>query len=541
MPIIKNFNIDLSDMAASGGSRYFSVEGDAEAIFSLEVKNEDGYYYNFKTNAFAAAKSRLKQKSLGNNGKYSGNIVFPTITDNDQYDLYLFAESHYDTFHAKHREIRFGDESLDLNSSIGSNSNLLQKVIYQYTDTTITLTPAFEASASVSWYDSTVSDTIVVGRGKGSGKQPFTMTLQAPAAKAIQILRQPTANDWFFGIAIRCDSLKLIEGEDIWAGAARDTDTVDGAVSGDDKIVMDANVADNMKVNDRVTGTGISSASVVTVVELNPDDDNVKEFSVSEAVSLDDGVTLTFTPAYHRRFGTRTDHADGNVIGLYSGLKESLHITNPGTIGSYEDSTTYTTETLNEDGSVTEQTNTTINVSAAAIDTTGFKPTVVNGKVTKQDGLICFETALIADRATTETFQFYLHGSESVESYFNTEVKFTDLKVALTAPTTTTTEATSSHATIAVADREGVINNVSTVSGIGIDSSVANPTITSGGSADGAGDWVMSATQTLESGITLTVGETSRNVTITGNIEVLNCGNSDFTIYMDIYKFLTGS
>ena len=120
-------------------------------------------------------------------------------------------------------------------------------------------------------------------------------------------------------------------------------------------------------------------------------------------------------------------------------------------------------------------------------------------------------------------------------------MKFTDLKVALTAPTTTTTEATSSHATIAVADREGVINNVSTVSGIGIDSSVANPTITSGGSADGAGDWVMSATQTLESGITLTVGETSRNVTITGNIEVLNCGNSDFTIYMDIYKFLTGS
>jgi len=45
----------------------------------------------------------------------------------------------------------------------------------------------------------------------------------------------------------------------------------------------------------------------------------------------------------------------------------------------------------------------------------------------------------------------------------------------------------------------------------------------------------------LESGITLTVGETSRNVTITGNIEVLNCGNSNFTIYLDIYKFLTGT
>ena len=111
----------------------------------------------------------------------------------------------------------------------------------------------------------------------------------------------------------------------------------------------------------------------------------------------------------------------------------------------------------------------------------------------------------------------------------------------LTAPTTTTTEATSAHATIAVADREGVINNVSTVSGIGINASVANPTITSGGGADGAGDWVMGAVQTLENGITLTVGGTSRVATITGNIEVLNVQTSSFTLYFDIDDFLSAS
>ncbi len=40
---------------------------------------------------------------------------------------------------------------------------------------------------------------------------------------------------------------------------------------------------------------------------------------------------------------------------------------------------------------------------------------------------------------------------------------------------------------------------------------------------------------------TLTVNGTSRNVTITGNIEVLNCNNVDFTIYLDIEKLLTGT
>ena len=45
-----------------------------------------------------------------------------------------------------------------------------------------------------------------------------------------------------------------------------------------------------------VEGNGIPTSSTVTVVALNPDGDNVKEFSVSEVVSIIDGVTLTFTP-----------------------------------------------------------------------------------------------------------------------------------------------------------------------------------------------------------------------------------------------------
>ena len=50
-----------------------------------------------------------------------------------------------------------------------------------------------------------------------------------------------------------------------------------------------------MKVGDRVTGSGIPSTSTVTVKALNPDGDNVNEFSTSENITVADGVTLNFS------------------------------------------------------------------------------------------------------------------------------------------------------------------------------------------------------------------------------------------------------
>ena len=100
--VISSFNIDLSDMAASGGSRYFSVEGDIGAIFSLEVKNEDGYYYNFKTNVFAAAKSRLKELLKGQKvsiqctkekGKF-GRILADVVVNDKSINQQLIDEGH---------------------------------------------------------------------------------------------------------------------------------------------------------------------------------------------------------------------------------------------------------------------------------------------------------------------------------------------------------------------------------------------------------------------------------------------------------------
>ena len=583
---ITNFNIDLSDMQAVGGTRVFSVRGDVGAIFSLEVKQEDGYYYNFTTGLFSATKSRLKQQAVGANGLYTNSIVFPEVTDNDQYDIYLFAESAFDTVHAKHKEIRFGDGTLDINSSKGSNSNLLQKVIYQYTDTTITLyaTQQTLGGASVTWLDSNTTDTIVVGRGRNSGKRSFSMTVTTGTTEGLRILRQPAVNDFFKELNIKwvTDGFVLVQGEDPWAEAAsRSSGTVDGQTRGTNtlnlagsadavettKITVDA-LPGGTKVGDRVTGHSVGgnqnalnagediNTGIFLITALNPDGDNANEFNINPGITIGDGGTLYFNAPYYHRWKTNVSAGGFGVLGLSTGLSESsgLKETNPdavlvdlspdgsvgrpATIGPYEDSTTYTTETQNEDGSISEQTIEDINISYPAIDTTSFDPTVVNGQVTKQDGIITF-TAPYKSNGETETWVL-VRGLEWVKTVHNTEIIVSNLKVELTAPTTTTTSAVDNSTTIPVADREGTIQNISTISGIGIASGVANPTITSA-TADGAGSWTASAAQTLESGITLTVGGTSRTATITGDIEVIGCGDSNFSLILEVPNFVAGA
>ena len=51
----------------------------------------------------------------------------------------------------------------------------------------------------------------------------------------------------------------------------------------------------------------------------------------------------------------------------------------------------------------------------------------------------------------------------------------------------------------------------------------------------------MDAVQTLESGVTLTVENTGRVATITGNIEIIKAGTASQTIRFDIEKILSTS
>ena len=117
---------------------------------------------------------------------------------------------------------------------------------------------------------------------------------------------------------------------------------------------------------------------------------------------------------------------------------------------------------------------------------------------------------------------------------------FTDLKLELTPITTTTTSAVSNSTSVPVASRNGILDSVSTVSGIGINPALANPTVSSGaGAVSGAGTIVLSAAQTLEDGITLTFSGAGQVATITGNVEVIKAGDADATIRFDMDRLLS--
>jgi len=466
--VIKKFDINLGSIAAAETTRQFSIIGDNGAIFSLEVKNAAGNYYNFKTNTFTSTYKSLKKKKI-TNGTYQGFIKFPAISSADQYDIYLYAESAHDTVHEDYSEVRFGDGSLDINSSIGSNSNLLKKVIYQYDDVTITLsaTDPNTVHSSTNFSGMSVStDTITVGRGNTVGKTAFSVGVTVAATKALQINKQPTANDLAAYTTVIFGSGVKIPGEDIWAGAARATNATNAEMSGTTTVTMLGDVAGNMEVGDRVTGTGIPSTSVVTVSAIIGGGLTSKQFTASTEVSIGSGVDLTFTSAKYYRWSLDSNHS---IHKLSPGMKivDADYSTTDTVIAPYEDTTTYTTEIHNEDGSIEEVENTVVNVSIPALDPIGAKPTIVNGLVTQQLGYITLADQII-DASSSNSMLFYAYGPDAIKSIHNTTIKLSDLKVELTKPITYTTEAVSDSTTIAVADREGTVQNVSSVSGIGV-------------------------------------------------------------------------
>jgi hypothetical protein len=213
-------------------------------------------------------------------------------------------------------------------------------------------------------------------------------------------------------------------------------------------------------------------------------------------------------------------------------LVPSTNLTEGTIVGSYKDSITIFPGTVDKK-TITKN-------KKPALSTLAKKPTIVKGLVTVQEGQIVFDKQQVLALAG-DTLKVGGYGVNEVLRLYGWEIRLTDLAVTLTAPTTTTTEATAAHATIAVADKEGVINNFSRVGGIGINPALQNPLITSGGGADGAGDWVMDAVQTLESGVTLTVENTGRVATITGNIEIIKAGTANQTIRFDLEKILSTS
>ena len=535
MKVISSFTLDTKNIKEGGEGRVLSISGEEGAVFSLEIKSGSNYY-NFQTNLFQANKARLDNISLGN-GVYKKNVTFPPVSAGAKYDIYLTAEG--ETEHADYKEVRFADGSMDINSTTGSNSRLVQKVIYQTLDVTVTIN-GYSPNGTVTGVNTT-SATVSASREKSTVKIPFTYKFTATSTRTLSINRQPVSSDVVAFVMATVGSPVDIPGENTFP-TVTGTDTVNGSIGGETRVVMDANVATKMSAGDRVTGTGIPVGSVVTVLELNPDGDNVKEFSVSETVTISDGVTLSFSNRRNYRWEMSSTSIDLSKLAL--GMKQI----SSGFFAAQPIIKDYVDEVVIFEGEKKQETIEKVRIPG--VDTRGIKPLIVRDGTTKVVTTttgsstnpinITFDQQALLSFGSGANARIFSYGEPEINRLTGYDVEFSDLAVSLTGVSTTTTAAVSASTSVPVTQRAGIMDGISSVSGIGIDASAVNPTVASGaGSVIGAGTIVLSAAQTLEDGITLTFPGAGTVATITGNIKFNYVGNEDVTLRFDIEKFLT--
>jgi len=526
---IESFNLDTTNIKASGETRTFTITGNG--TFSLMIKNESGSHYNFATNKFQAASTRLANQTLKN--KYSVDIVFPSapttqdvvdgavtsgvkvvmdnnvatkmevgdrvtgnaalnaanvtvvalnpdsdnakefsmseaiaiaddavlnFTGSDQYDVFLFAE--LGTRHAQYNEFRFADNSIDINSSTGSNSLLLQKVIYQTLDVRLELTAISPNSETLFSGTLATSQVITTQIGKNTGKIPFSIPVSAGTTHSFRINRTPTINDTLVFVRRNIGSAPInIQGEDVSSSTnfRWPIDNIDGLAAG-------------MQV---ASGGNVTAGTVISSYE--------------------------------------------EIITEPQGTKKEKKI---------------------------------IKVAVKALDSLGVKPTITRNTATKalttvQTGSVVFSKQQAAALADDE-IKIYGYGQDAIETLVGWEVEFSDIIVTLTKPTALVATTTVNSTTVNIDNGDGVMDDVSTVNSFNISSSAVNPTVTNIGSYSGStATLTLSAAQSLEAGETLTFDGAGRTITISGNVEIKKAGGirSDWggRIIFDLERFITAT
>ena len=327
-----------------------------------------------------------------------------------------------------------------------------------------------------------------------------------------------------------------IPGEDIYP-TVTGTDTVNGTVSSTD-VVMDTAVASKMKVGDRVTGNAALNAVTATVVSL----DSTYGFTLSQSIAIADGITLSFSNRRNYRWAMSSTSVDLSKITNGMRQPKATFFASQATVKDYINETTVFEGERNEERIET--------LRIPGVDTLSIKPLIVRDGTTKVVTTttgsssnpinITFDQQALLAFGGGANAKLFSYGTSEINRLTGYDVEFSDLAVALTEVSTTTTAAVSASTSVPITQRAGIMDGISTVSGIGIDPAVANPTVSSGaGSVTGAGTLVLSAAQTLEDGITLTFPGAGTIATVTGNIKINNVGNEDVTLRFDLEKFLT--
>ena len=549
---IKNFNYGSNYLSNDGESRSIQILGDNGAIFSLEVQRTVGStitFYNFDTQTFGSARKRLKNRRCVN-GAASVIVQFPagdlSLGNNpNRYDLYLYAHNELDTFHIPYVDARFPDGSVNINNTIGSSSSVLQRILYQYPNSVLTIGALTPSSAS--GFDGV---TVTYARfdlqaGSNTGLIPFSFSVTLGSTKKGVILKQPGLGDLtaFTTLGITEPYFRNYPA------------TIDPPAESKNELSISNLPRSNSNTFDISAGTATVESTITGVGfdGINDLDGPVVVTNVSgSTITLNKNVTIpaagTNTVAYaqelkYRRWQINTSNT--SLHALVPGLNmfvATADFTANATIQGILDETELTREVVQQDGSVEEETYTITNANIPALETLGKKPTIEYGLVSNQDGVVTFSSGQQLTNVRNTNNKCYAYGKTNIKTLTGIDINMTDLKIELADVTTTVNDSdangTDALTSFDITSTSGILDDVSTVHGVNLNSGVATPVVTNISSSTIT---LTPGSHVLQNGQSLTFKGAGRVFTISGNVQITNNAVRSTVLYFDLDRLITAS
>ena len=357
MKIINKVQIDTSFLPKTTSIRDISVFGEPGSVFSLYVQNEldedSTQYYNFETSTFQNLFTSILQQTIDNSGFFSASIKFPTVTDADEYNIYVVAEPHFNTSFSSNLVSKgFIYKVPNEDNSVNSDGSLIYpSSIYQLLDKTISFNFAHSNAEMIEADSGVLATALVMDASTTTGTVTIDKTSLAAVntvKQALCISRQPVAADFY----------------------ATKTQTVNGAVANGTTVVLDA--IDKLSIGFTLQSSSAGGDAVPHSGTVKPIiqsiNTNTKTLTLSQAVTVSDGATLTF-----RGYGSS---ATKKMIGLsYTVSNFSASLPNLGT--NYDGSIINVETTLSSEFGIGD--GTMVVASTAGIAETGLAPLNENG------------------------------------------------------------------------------------------------------------------------------------------------------------------
>ncbi len=551
---INVIDIDTRDIDILGETRDCSIEADEGAIVTIFITDNSNNFYNFTSKTFTSAKDQLNKIEI-TTGSYDFNVKFAAIGGSlKTYTFNIVAETagNIKTMHTDYEEVRNADNSININQSVGSLSNLVQKLLYQDTAKTFRISCVAPSKyvASNLTVDGAVSTSnrvvvdqdvtskktleihdLITGSGvdthqlvadinpDGDNSKEFQLTFADSISDGTALVATPPFNGVtpHYNVSTSGSfSESLSTGDSLNANF---TITVTAATGRTMSILKTPTINDLCAI----TTVTFGSAAIPIQGENTASSSKFFRFPVTNIANLSNNLLLD------------PSRSDGAAAGGGAG---GTNTTTPAKISNF--TTTKTIQEIVEREYYNDFENKLVkDIFVAGVDPAGNDVTAVdrNGRITAQAGNITFSVQQLDALKSDSAVRLFGYGSSNINKITGMKVSLSNVSITETQISTTTSGAVSNSVTIGVAEA-GNIGVGMVMRGIGVDASAVNPTVTSKNVTSGAGNLKVSAAQTIENGQTLFFDGGSNVVTITGNIKMSNMPLSDTTIFFDLERFL---